>query len=174
LNDGGIGRPARDETVEYYFHYIDLVPDGDIRAILDEQRQETLSFLETIPEERASHRYAPDKWSVSEVVSHMNDSERLYTMRAFWFARGMQSPLPSFESGYAVTTAKGGERPWSTHVHEFASIRASTVDLFRHLPPEAWLRRGVASDYPFSVRALAYLAAGHVIHHTRILRERYL
>ncbi|HYK02396.1 MAG TPA: DinB family protein [Thermoanaerobaculia bacterium] len=169
-----IGRPARDETADYYFPYIDLVPDGDIRQLLEEQRRETLSFLETIPDALASHRYAPGKWSVSEIVSHVNDCERLYTMRAFWFARAMELPLPSFESELAVKTAKPEDRPWSTHVHEFASIRASTVDLFRHLPPEAWLRRGTASDYPFSVRALAYLTVGHAIHHMRVLRQRYL
>jgi hypothetical protein len=169
-----IGRPGRDETVEYYFPYIDLVPDGEIRQILADQRQETLSFLETIPEALANHRYAPEKWSVREILGHMNDCERLYTMRAFWFARAIDSPLPSFDSDLAVKTAGSADRPWSTHVHEFASIRASTVDLFRYLPPEAWHRRGVASDYPFSVRALAYIAAGHVMHHTQILKERYL
>lgn len=172
--DHTLGRPARGEMDEYYVAYIDLVPDGDIRQLLDDQRQETLSFLSTIPEARATHRYAPEKWSVSEILSHVNDCERLYTMRAFWFARAMELPLPSFHSDMAVKTAKPEERPWSTHVHEFASVRASTVDLFRHLPPEAWLRRGIASDLPFSVRALAYITAGHVIHHTRVLRERYL
>src|SRR5207244_11178569 len=90
------------------------------------------------------------------------------------FARAMESPLPSFHSDFAVKTARAADRPWSSHAHELASIRASTVDLFRHLPPEAWLRRGVASDYSFSVRALAYIAAGPPAHHTRILKERYL
>jgi hypothetical protein len=172
--DNSTGRPARDETVEYYFPYIDLVPDGDIRLILNDQLQETLSFLQTLPEALASHRHAPEKWSVSEVLSHVNDCERLYTMRAFWFAREMEAPLPSFSSDLAVRTARSMDRPWSTHVLEFASIRASTVDLLRYLPPEAWLRRGIASDYPFTVRALAYIAAGHVIHHMQILKERYL
>ena len=167
-------RPARDETIEYYHPYIDLVPDGDIRVILDEQRQETLSFLESIPETLATHRYAPEKWSVGEVLGHINDCERLYAMRAFWFARAMEFPLPSFHSDMAVKTSQSEDRPWSTHVAEFAAIRASTVAFFRYLPPDAWLRRGVASDYPFSVRALAYITAGHVIHHTQILKERYL
>lgn len=171
--NGDVGRPARDESVEYYFHYIDLVPDGDIRTILDDQRRETLAFLSAVPGSLAGHRYAPGKWSVSEVAGHINDSERLYTMRAFWFARAMDLPMPSFHSDFAVTTAMANERAWHTHVHEFASIRASTVDLFANLPQEAWLRRGIASDNPFSVRALAYIAAGHVIHHVGILRERY-
>ena len=169
-----IGRPARDETVAYYHHYVDLVPEGDIRMILESQLPETLSFLEGFPDERADHRYAPEKWSIREVLCHMNDCERLYVFRSFWFARGLETALPSFEPELVVKCARPEERPWSSHVREFASIRASTIDFFRGLPGDAWLRRGVASEYAFSVRALAYIAAGHVIHHTRVLRERYL
>lgn len=169
-----IGRPAREETIDYYHQYIDLVPDGDICEILDTQREETLAFFAAMPDGFATNRYAFDKWSVSEVIGHINDSERLYTMRAFWFARDNDSPLPSFHSDAAVKISKSGDRPLSAHAHEFASIRSSTVDLFRNLPPEAWMRRGIASDYPFTVRALAYLAAGHVTHHLRVLEERYL
>lgn len=168
------GRPERDETIEYYFRYIDQVPGGDIRAILEEQGREAQSFLATLPESIADHRYAPDKWSVREVVSHINDCERLFGSRAFWFAREMDSPLPSFEPELALKTARPAERALASHVREFGSIRAATLDLFDNLSAEAWLRRGVASGYPFSVRAMAYIAAGHVIHHTRILRERYL
>ncbi len=169
-----IGRPARDESDSFYYPYIDSVPDGDIRAILEEQRGETLALFEAIPESRASYRYEAGKWSVSELVSHINDAERLYTMRAFWFARAMDTSLPTYHSDLAVKNAKGDERAWSTHVHEFGAIRASTIDLFRYLPSEAWLRRGKASDYEFTVRALAYIAAGHVNHHVRVLKERYL
>ncbi|MDP9191297.1 MAG: DinB family protein [Acidobacteriota bacterium] len=172
--DSSIGRPERDEAIEYYHPYIDLVPDGDIRLTLDVQKQETLSFLGSIPEALATHRYAPEKWSVSEVVGHVNDCERLYTMRAFWFARAMDAPLPSFHSDLAVKTSGSADRSLSSLVEELASIRASSIDLFRNLPPEAWLRRGVASDYQFSVRALAYITAGHVLHHTQILKARYL
>jgi hypothetical protein len=169
-----IGRPDRDETVDYYFKYIDLVPKGEIPQILEDQQSETLSFLESIPDDRAGHRYEPEKWSIAEVLAHINDAERLFTMRAFWFARGFESELPSYDSDLAVLAARPAVRPWNTHVHEFASVRASTLDFFRYLPMEAWSRRGVASGYPFSVRSLAFIAAGHVIHHTRILRERYM
>lgn len=168
------GRPAREETVEYYHHYIDLVPDGDIRRVLEVQLPATRAFLDTIPDARASHRYADGKWTMSEVLCHLNDCERLYTFRAFWFARGLETSLPSFEPELVVRNAKAGDRAWESHVREFESIRKCTIEFFRGLPADAWLRRGVASDLVFSVRALAYIAAGHVIHHTRILRERYL
>ncbi len=166
--------PDRTEAAEYYFTYIDQVPAGDICAILAAQLTETLALLDDISEEQSLKRYAPDKWSIRQVVSHLNDTERLFVFRAFWFARGFDSPLPSFDQNVAIATAGADTRPWRSHVDEFRTVRAATLVFFQELPDEAWTRRGVASGYPFTVRALAYLSAGHVTHHTRILRERYL
>lgn len=167
-------RPERNEASDYYFKYIDRVPGGDVRDVLEAQLDETLGFLRTIPEDRSRHRYAPGKWSIAQVVSHLSDTERLLAFRAFWFARGFEAPLPSFDPDVAVTLARADDRRWSTHVAELGAVRAATLDLFRHLPAEAWLRAGVASDNRFTVNAMAFIIAGHVIHHTAILRERYL
>jgi hypothetical protein len=167
-------RPARDEAADYYFKYIDLVPDGDVCDILETQQRHALTLFRSIPEERASHKYAENKWSISEVLAHLNDCERLFAFRAFWFARGFDSPLPSFDQEVAARHAAAEARSLSSHVDEFESLRAATVNLFRHLPADAWLRRGIASDNPFTVRALAYIGVGHVTHHTQILEERYL
>lgn len=169
-----IGKPERSEAAEYYFRYIDLVPEGDILGILERQLSDTLELLARVSGDRIDYRYEPGKWSVREVVSHVNDTERLFAFRAFWFARGFDSPLPSFEQEIAVTHARASETRWTAHVDEFRAIRLSTLHFFRHLPAEAWPRRGIASGNPFSVRALAYLAAGHVMHHMKVLRERYL
>jgi uncharacterized damage-inducible protein DinB len=169
-----IGAPERSEAAAYYFHYIDQVPAGDICALLETQGGETLDFLSGISEEKSLHRYAPGKWSIRDVVNHLSDVERLCVSRAFWFARGFESPLPSFDQNVAVTAAGADQRGWADIVGEFRAVRAATVSFFRSLPEAAWTRRGIASDHPFTVRALAYLAAGHVIHHVRILREKYL
>jgi hypothetical protein len=166
-------RPARSEAADYYFTYIDLVPDGDICALLRAQGGETLAMCHAIGEPQSLHRYAPDKWSIREVLGHINDCERMFVFRALWFARGFDTPLPSFDQHVAVRAAGSDAQAWARHVDEFRSIRAATLAFFEHLPPEAWDRRGVASDNPFTVRALAYIAAGHVIHHLRLLRERY-
>ena len=166
--------PDRTEAAEYYFTYIDQVPAGDICGVLQAQLGETLALLHDVSDERSLVRYAPDKWSIRQVVSHLNDTERLFVFRAFWFARGFDSPLPSFDQNVAVSTAGADERPWRSHVDEFRAVRAATLAFFQGLPAGAWQRRGVASGNPFTVRALAYLSAGHVIHHTKILRERYL
>ena len=164
----------RTEAAEYYFTYIDQVGHGDIRSILEAQASETVAFLRGIPDERSLHRYAPDKWSIRQTVGHVNDAERVFVFRAFWFARGFDSPLPSFDQNVAVFTANSDERTWQSHIDEFQTIRAATLAFFQHLPDDAWMRRGVASGNAFTVRALAYVVAGHVAHHTKILRERYL
>jgi len=168
------GRPQRTEAADYYFKYIDLVPDGDIRTLLEAQLTELPTLLDRVTPERADYRYAPDKWSIREVVGHLVDTERLFAFRAFWFARGFDSPLPSFDQHVAVHHAASGDRPWRSLADEFHSLRVSTALFFRHLPPEAWLRQGIASDNPFTVRALAYIGVGHVIHHANILRDWYL
>ena len=165
-----MGTPDRGESAEYYHPYIDQVPKGDIREILRAQAAETTALLRSIPDEKSLYRYAPDRWSIRELVSHMNDTERVFVLRAFWFARGFDSPLPSFDQNIAVSTANADERPLSSHIEEFNSIRTSTLSFFDNLPADAWSRRGIASDNPFTVRALAYIVAGHVAHHSRILR----
>lgn len=169
-----IGRPQPDEAAPYYFLYIDKVPDGDIHTTLDRQAIEISATLHSISDEQSLHRYAPDKWTLRELLNHLNDTERLFVARAFWFARGFDTPLPSFDQHVAVATAHANDRAWASHVEEFRSVRAATLSFFKNLPIEAWMRRGIASDNPFTVRALAYLAAGHVAHHIAIVHEKYL
>jgi hypothetical protein len=166
--------PDRSEAAEYYFTYINKVPAGDILGIIEGQLSETVALYGDIPEPQSLHRYAPDKWSIREVVSHLNDTERLFVFRAMWFARAFESPLPSFDQDIAIATAGADARPLSSHLEEFRTIRAATLTFFRGLSTEAWVRRGTASGNPFSVRALAYIVAGHTIHHDKIVRERYL
>ena len=167
-------RPEGGEAAEYYFTYINQVPEGDIRQILETQEPDTIQLLRGISEERSRYSYAPGKWSIREVVSHINDTERMFAFRALWFARGFDSPLPSFDQEIAIRGAAADERPLSRHVDEFRAVRAATLALFRDMPADAWMRRGVASGNPFTVRALAYITGGHVAHHVRLLRERYL
>lgn len=164
----------RTEAAEYYFTYIDKVGSGDICEILRAQKPETLSLLQSIGEEQSLYRYAPDKWSIREVLSHLNDAERVFSFRALWFARAFDSPLPSYDQDIAVAESGADQRSWKSHVDEFASIRDATLALFETLPADAWTRRGIASGNQFTVRALAYVIAGHVTHHTGVLQTRYL
>ena len=170
-----IVKPDRTEAAEYYFTYIDQVPDDvDVCRVIESQLPETLALLYSITDEQSFHRYAPDKWTIREVVGHLIDTERLFVFRAFWFARGFDSPLPSFDQNVAITHAGSNDRSWTGLINEFRVLRQSSLAFFQALPADAWSRRGIASGYPFTVRALAYMTAGHVTHHARILRERYL
>lgn len=166
-------RPAPSESPEHMHQYIDQVPEGDIRDILESQATATLDYLRSIPDERSLERYAPGKWTVREVLGHINDTERVFTFRAWWFARSLEGSLPGFDQEVAVPAAGSDAVTWDRHIAEFAAVRASTLALFRNLPGEAWTRHGVASGRDVSVNALAYITAGHVEHHLRILREQY-
>ncbi len=166
--------PDRNEAIEYYFRYIDQVGAGDIRDLLEQQRTEVLALARGISEEGSRHRYAAGKWSLREVLSHINDCERVFALRSFWFARGLEAPLPGFEQDDVMRTAGADARSWKSHVDEFDAVRAGTVALFRNLPEDAWSRRGTASGNPFTVRALAWITVGHAAHHVKIVREKYL
>jgi hypothetical protein len=167
------GRPGRDEAATYYFTYVDRVPGDDVVGVMEAQLEETTLLL-GISEEASLHRYAPDKWSIREVLSHINDTERVFLFRAFWFARGFDTPLPSFDQDVAVASAHADDVPWEKHIEEFRTIRQASLSFFRNLPAKAWAKAGIASGNPFTVKALAYVLAGHAAHHVAILEERYL
>jgi hypothetical protein len=169
-----IGMPARTEAAPYYFTYIDRIKNPDIVGELESQLSETLPFLHSISEEKSLHRYAPEKWSIRQVWNHVNDTERAFAFRALWFARGFDSPLPSFDQNISSRAARADDYSWASHIDEFGTVRLATLTLFRNLPAGGWSRTGMASDNSFTVRALAYIIAGHVAHHASILRTSYL
>ena len=168
------GRPAAKEFAAYYSTYVDLITSDDILGTLQAQLDVTLSALTGISEEKSLHRYAADKWSIRQLLNHVADTERVFAYRALWFARGFDTALPGFDQNVAVPAAAAEQFSWASHVEDFRAVRAATLTFFRNLPEEAWDRSGVASGNPVTVRALAYIIAGHVAHHIAILQERYL
>ena len=167
-------RPDRSEAAEYYFRYIDRVPDGDIRQTLTAQRDEMRRLFGGVPPDRHAFRYADGKWTLRQVAGHLSDTERMFAGRALWFARGLEGELPSFDQDISIASGRFDARSWTSLVDELDTVRAATLSLFADLPDAAWDGRGIASGNPFTVRALAWLAAGHVAWHLQIVRERYL
>jgi hypothetical protein len=167
-------RPAEGEFLPYYGKYIALVPAGDVLSTLDAQMNETQALLLGLPASSSTYRYAPDKWSVNEVVGHVIDCERIFAARALRFARNDATPLPGFEQDDYVRNSKFEAYPVSELASELEAVRRATVFLFKHLEEPAWMRRGTANNAEVSVRALAYIIAGHELHHREILRTRYL
>lgn len=166
-----LGRPSPDEAAAYYFSYINRVDGDDPLRAMESQLEEAVAVFEGISPEKSLQRYAPDKWSLRQMLGHINDGERLFVSRALWFARGFDTPLPSFDQNIAVAAAASDRIPWSDHIEEFRRVRLA---FFRGLPAEAWGRTGIASDNRFTVRALAFIVGGHVTHHIGVIRERYL
>ena len=169
-----MGRPDKTEAAPYYFTYIDKVPSEDILPFLKDQLETAGSFLASIGEEKSLFRYAPGKWSIREMLNHVNDGERVFALRAMWFARCFDTPLPSFDQEIGVANSGADTISWAAQVEEFRRIRLATISLFENLPNDAWMKTGTASNYQFTVRAVAYIVAGHVEHHLGILRGRYL
>ena len=167
-------RPQTSEAASYYFNYIDLITSENIVPAMESQMGEMLEVLQGVSEEKSLYSYEPGKWTIREVLNHVNDGERVFLYRAFWFARGYPDALPSFDQDVAVQAAQANKTSWAELVEEFKNVRLATISFFKSLPEEAWSRTGVASDYPFTVRSLAYIIAGHVAHHRNVLAERYL
>jgi uncharacterized damage-inducible protein DinB len=169
-----MSQPASGEAAAYYFTYIDRVPQDDIVRVMERQAEECCGIFNGISEEKSRHRYQPEKWSIRQVLNHINDTERAFAFRALWFGRGFTDPLASFDQNVSANGAGADAYSWARHVAEFQDVRAATLALFRNLPTEAWKRSGVASGNSVTVNALAYIIAGHVAHHVTILQQRYL
>lgn len=169
-----MNRPEATEYAPYYGKYVSLVADTDILTSLSRQLDETLALLASISEEQAGYRYAPGKWSIKQLVGHVIDTERIFGYRALRFARNDKTPLQGFEQDDYIREASFDDYTLSDLASEFAHVRRSSLSLFKHLNKEAWERKGVASNNEVSVRALAFIIAGHELHHMNILRNRYL
>jgi hypothetical protein len=167
-------RPAADEYLDYYGKYIALVPEGDAVQALECQRDVMLPFLRGLQETQGALRYAPGQWSVKQVLGHVTDGERVFAHRALRFARNDQTPLPGFDENHYVAAATFDDQPLPELVAGLAAQREASLALFRGFDGAAWTRRGEANGHPVSVRALAFIIAGHWHHHMGILRDRYL
>jgi uncharacterized damage-inducible protein DinB len=167
-------KPANTEYAPYYEGYVSLVPDTDIIFALTQQMNSTLDLLSGIAEQQSNHRYEPGKWSIKELVGHVIDSERIFAYRALRIARGDQTPLAGFEQDGYVASANFDQRRLTDLAQEYRHVRGASLELFKWLSDEAWERRGVANDVEVSARALAWIIAGHELHHMSVLKTKYL
>ncbi len=166
-------RPDLSEYAKPFARYIDRVPETDILGTLASQSAETQKLLAAIGESRAGYRYAPDKWSIRQIVGHMEDSERVFAYRALAIGRGDTTSLPGFDENNWMANAPFDSSTLKQRAESLALVRRSTIELFRAFDDAAWDRKGTANNAAITVRALAYITAGHERHHLDILRERY-
>lgn len=170
-------RSTRPEAADYppsHAVYVSRVPDSDIIDTLSRQIAESVALLRSLPESVGDHRYAPEKWSIREVIGHMSDAERIFAYRAWRFSRADVLPVEGFDENSYVANAPFAHRSLDDLTNEFEHLRRASICLFNGLDEEAMSRRGIANGHEVSVRALAFVLAGHESHHIDILRTRYL
>lgn len=166
-------RPQANEYDPYYERYISLVPGADIVTALQTQLDQTIALLSAVSEEKAGYRYAPGKWSVKEVLGHVTDTERIFAYRALRIARNDRTPIEGFEQDGYVQYGPFSRYRLQDLVQEFGYVRDASLSLFQKLNQEDWGRRGIANNAEISVRALAFVMAGHELHHRKVLKEKY-
>jgi len=166
-------KPEPDEYAPYYEKYISLVPDDDVLQILDKQCAEMVALLSARDAADGDLRYAPGKWSVKESLGHLIDTERIFSYRALRIARNDKTPIEGYEQDDYVKFGPFAKRTLASLIEEFISVRKATLSLFRGLDEAGWTRRGVANKNEVTVRALAFMIAGHELHHREIFQERY-
>ena len=166
--------PDASEFAPYAAQYVSLVAGTDILHTLDRQADEVKRAFTGVSDEKAAYRPSPDKWSIKEILGHITDTERIFAYRALRIARNDKTPLEGFDQDDYVRAARFDDKQLSELVDDFIVTRTATLSLMRSFAPETWVRRGVANGAGVSVRALAYMAAGHVAHHLNIVNKRYL
>ena len=169
-----MNRPTESEYAPYYQSYIDQVSESDILPALRSQLDELDVLLARVEPPQETYRYGEGKWSMREIVGHLIDGERVFGYRAFCIARGEQQNLPGFDQDDYMVTSHYDQMELEDLLSELRLIRLGNIAMFRTLDEEAWSRVGVANSNSVSVRALAFIMAGHVRHHMNVLRERYL
>jgi hypothetical protein len=168
-----IAFPDTDEYADFHRGYIAAVTgEPDALPVLERQRA-VIDTLGQLSLDQAGHRYAEGKWSVREIIGHLTDAERILSYRLLCIARGDQTPLPGFDEEAYGAQSNADRRTLGDLVEELAVVRSSTLALVRSLDESFLTRRGTVRDWTLSVRALAFVIAGHFEHHVRILRDRY-
>ena len=169
-----ISRPEKSEYAAYYEKYVSLVNGDDILPVLIKNKTVTQNLLAEISEEKSLFRYAEGKWSIKELLAHIIDTERIFAYRALRFARNDKTKIEGFEQDDYIKNAEFDKCKFTDLIAEFAFLRDANILMFQNLNAEAWQRSGIASENLVSVRAIAYIIAGHELHHINILKERYL
>lgn len=167
-------RPDLSRTPQFFHTYINQAPGNDVNKLISEQSAFLFRFLSRIPVSKRKYRYARGKWTIQEMLQHMIDTERVFAYRALCFARQEKASLPSFDENSYADHSGAGRRDWNDLINEFKAVRRSTEILFRSFNKKQLQTTGIANQHPVSVLAMGFIIAGHVNHHCRVLKERYL
>ncbi len=162
-----------EKVPEFYRGYIQAAGSGELVPLLLKSGDDFISFCRKLNEQQGLYKYAPDKWSIKDVILHIIDAERVFAYRAMRFARNDNTELSGFDQNEYVPEANADSRTIHNLLSEFTNVRAATVDMFSSFSVEVRQRSGIASGVEMSVEVLGYIISGHLIHHMNIIQERY-
>jgi len=169
-----MARPDLSRVPDYYHNYINEVKENDLMEAIRNQAASFVQFMESIPAEKYNYKYAADKWTITEIIQHILDAERVFAYRGLCFARGEKKPLPGFEENDYAANSKADKRDWNELINEYKAIRKSTEFLFGSFDEEQLDASGIASGKSIYVLGIGFIIVGHINHHTKIIKERYL
>lgn len=167
-------KPIESDYPEYFGKYISQVTEDDLNDAFKNQWQKILEFLQSISEEKAGFAYAPGKWTLKELLQHTIDTERIFSYRALCIARGETASLPSMDENLYAQNSNANARNWKDLSNEFINVRRSTEDLFKSLTEQMLQQKGIAGEKSVSVASLGFICIGHVTHHIKVAKEKYL
>jgi hypothetical protein len=167
-------RPSTEEYMAYYEQYVSLVGESPLIESLAKQLTSTTELLSDIPEQQSNYLYAEGKWTLKEVIGHISDTERVMSYRLLRIARGDKTPLPGYDQDEFMNGSSFQDWTLSQIIEDYISVRKSTITLLRGISDEAWQRMGTANGADISARALAYIIAGHELHHWNVIHNKYL
>ena len=172
-----LNQPEQGEYASFYQNYVTNAIEaaqGNILQLLTELKDNTYGFFKSIPPEKAEYAYSEGKWTIKQLLGHLIDAERVFAYRALCFSRKETKELPGFDENDFVNNANFNSRTIDDLAKEFKSVRESNLYMLNALTDEQANFSGIANGNPVSVRALAYIMAGHELHHIQIITERYL
>jgi hypothetical protein len=170
-----MAKPGKKEYPAFYQTYIDALDDqGDILSQMETSLRVFEKDLSGLVLDKQEYRYAVGKWTIKEIIQHLIDTERVFVYRALRYSRKDNSSLLSFDENMFVANYEINKRNFDNLVNEFSLLRRSTILMFQNFDEEILDREGKVGENIFTVRALGYICSGHVSHHLKVIRERYL
>lgn len=169
-----MSRPNLSRIPEWFHRYVNQVPENDLMEAMKKQTPLFIKLFESIPEDKRSYRYGPDKWTIQEMLQHIIDAERIFAYRGLCIARKDATPLPGFDENTYADNSRADKRNWDEMMEEFKSVRRSSEILFGSFDEDQLESSGTANNNPIYVLAIGFVLVGHVNHHVTILKERYL
>jgi hypothetical protein len=167
-------RPDLSRVPEFYHNYINLVPETNLMTAFKNQTPVVIDFLQNLPADKIDYAYAEGKWTIKEMLQHIIDAERVFCYRALRFARKDPTPLPGFDENLFAANAKADKRKWNDLLEEFKTVRKATEWLFRSFDEQQLNETGISNNASNYVLGFGYISVGHVLHHVKIIKQRYL